>query len=161
MEFSDTSTTTRWRKRSGRRGSKKWSTTEIMFNEEEVFSTQRVPKKSWMAEVTPNLCEDRFQLVTLRMQISTLKSNELSSVKSSKNILSLESHYYVMPEQSLLQGKACVTCEQIWELSSPVLSYFFNQFAPSIKSWQKGTRWKMGKVSLLRSLPDKENKNSV
>lgn len=51
-----------------------------------------------MAEMTPDHCENGFQLVTLRMQLSALKSNELQSVKSSQNVPSLENHYYVMQE---------------------------------------------------------------
>lgn len=78
--------------------------------------------------------DDRFLTVPLRMWLSALKSNELPSVKSSKNVLSLENHYSVMQEQSLLQGQACITCEEVWESSLPVLSYFFSQLSPSITS---------------------------
>lgn len=48
------------------------------------------------------------------MQLSALKIDELPSVKSSKNVLSLENHYSVIQEQSLLQGKACITCKEMW-----------------------------------------------
>lgn len=46
-----------------------------------------------MAEITPGLNEHGFQSVMLRMHLSALKSNELSPVKSSKNVLSPENHY--------------------------------------------------------------------
>lgn len=130
-----------------------------VFSEEVVFSRQ-----------TQRNCKGPRALSTSWWQISDspiknavkcLENNELPSVKSSKNVLSLENHYSVMQEQSLLQGQACITCEEVWESSLPVLSYFFSQLSPSITSWQQGTHGKAGKLPLPRSLPSKEKQKSV
>jgi len=46
-EFSDTSTATGYREKSGRRGLKKWATTEITFKRGGNFlNTERLSKKS-------------------------------------------------------------------------------------------------------------------
>lgn len=63
---------------------------------------------------------------------SALQSKRAPVCKLSKNISSLENHYSVTLEQSLLHGKARITRKEIWELSSLVLTYFFCQLAPSI-----------------------------